>query len=334
MKRGLLCLVVMLCTVTLVRADQAIRSLQQTLKERGFYYGVVTGDKSAETTAAIRRYQIRNGLKVTGEINEETLRSVNSNAVASASRPASKPATIQRNSVRPEASARLSQSSPSPSFRQPDRPVETNPPYSASFYQSGPLWVNRQSIIAGAQYQLMHRGYYRGRVDGKYGSQTAFAVRAFQLSAGLPPTGRLDIATINALGSSGTEFADSAPASRGDETWIPVTKFKHGRWKVKWKKYHRSWAARTATKIDRQIVTTCGTLTMRTSKSVRSIAIRGVACAASAHSPSDAHLIPLKTADTTAVRLVSSCAPDLRRRLWRGAQRTIFGNDRRTHPEN
>src|SRR4030095_1740337 len=115
MKRSLLCFVVMLCTLSLVRADQAIRSLQQTLKDRGFYYGAVTGDKSAETSAAIRRYQIRNGLKVTGEINEETLRSVNSNAVASASQPASKPAIIQPNSVRPDASARLGQSSAPPS---------------------------------------------------------------------------------------------------------------------------------------------------------------------------------------------------------------------------
>jgi peptidoglycan hydrolase-like protein with peptidoglycan-binding domain len=270
MKRSLLCFVVMLCTVSLVLADQAIQSLQQTLKERGFYYGTVTGNKSAETTAAVRRYQIRNGLKVTGEVNEETLHSVNPNAVASASQPASKPATIQPNSVRPDASARLgqssappsqpaskpatiqsnslppdasaylSQSSPPPSFRQPDRPVETNPPYSASFYQSAPLRVNRRTI-AGAQYQLMSRGYYRGRVNGKYGRQMAFAVRAFQSSAGLPPTGRLDIETVKALGSSDTEFADSAPASPGYETWMPVTKFKHGKWKVKWKKYHRSF---------------------------------------------------------------------------------------------
>src|SRR5258708_2212035 len=96
-------------------------------------------------------------------------------------------------------------------------------------------------MIAGAQYQLMSRGYYRGRVDGKYGRQMAFAVRAFQSSAGLPPTGRLDIETVKALGSSDTNFADSAPASRVDEAWMPVTKFKHGKWKVKWKKYHRSF---------------------------------------------------------------------------------------------
>ena len=242
MKRALLCFVVTLCAVSLVRADQTIRSLQQTLKNQGFYYGAVTGDKSAETTAAIRRYQIRNGLQVTGEIDEETLRSVNSssNSVASASQPASKPAAIQPNSVRPDASARLSQSSPPPSFNQLNRPLETNPPYSASFYQSAPLRVNRR-IIAGAQYQLMSRGYYRGRVDGKYGSRTAFAVRAFQSSAGIPPSGRLDIETVRAFGSSDAHFAYLAPAPRQYETWMPMRRFKHGKWKVKWKKYNRPW---------------------------------------------------------------------------------------------
>jgi peptidoglycan hydrolase-like protein with peptidoglycan-binding domain len=236
-KRSWLCFVVTLCAVSLVRADQGIRSLQQTLKDQGFYYGAVTGDKNTETTAAIRRYQIRNGLPVTGEINEETLRSVNpsSNAVSSASQAASKPAAIQPSSARADASARLSQRSPPSSVNQPDRPLETNPPYSASFYQSAPLRVNRR-IIAGAQYQLMSRGYFSGRVDGKYGSRTALAVRAFQSSAGLPPTGRLDIETVKA---SDADFAYTAPASRSYETWLPVTKFKHGKWKVKWKKSHR-----------------------------------------------------------------------------------------------
>jgi peptidoglycan hydrolase-like protein with peptidoglycan-binding domain len=238
MKRPLLYFVVTLCAVSLVRADQAIWSLQQALKNQGFYYGAVTGEKSAEMTAAIRRYQIRNGLQVTGEINEETLRSVNSNAVASAPHPAGKPAAIQPNSIHPDASARLSQSSPPPSFRRSDRPLETNPPYSVNFYQSAPLRVNRRTI-AGAQYQLMSRGYYRGRVDGRDGSRTSFAVRAFQSSAGLPPTGRLDIETVKALGSSDADLAYLTPTGRQYETWTPVTKFKHGKWKVKWKKSHR-----------------------------------------------------------------------------------------------
>ena len=242
MKRSLLFLVVALCAVSLVRADQSIRSLQQTLKDQGFYYGTVTGERNAETTAAIRRYQIRNGLKVTGEVNDETTHSLSSssNSLAAVSRPSAKPAAPQSDSAHSDTGSTFAQTSPSPSFSQPTRPLETNPSYSESFYQSAPLRVNRQTI-AEAQYQLISRGYYRGRVDGKYGSQTTFAVRAFQSSAGLPPTGRLDMQTLEALGSSDTDFAYTAPPSPVYENWIPVTKFKHGKWKLKWKKYQREW---------------------------------------------------------------------------------------------
>src|SRR5438128_2621095 len=79
-KRAIVHLIVAVCAAGLVRADQTTQSVQQALKEQGFYYGNVTGDKSAETTAAIRRYQIRNGLQVTGEIDPETLRSLNVNS--------------------------------------------------------------------------------------------------------------------------------------------------------------------------------------------------------------------------------------------------------------
>jgi peptidoglycan hydrolase-like protein with peptidoglycan-binding domain len=240
--KPLLCLVATLCAAGLVQADQTIRSLQQALKDKGFYYGSVTGEKSAETTAAIRRYQIRNGLQVTGEINDEMLRSLGSSSdpVAAASQSNAKPAATQPTNIRPDASSRLTQSSPPPLSGQPDREAETNPSYATSFYQSAPPRVNRR-IVAEAQYQLMSRGYYRGRMDGSYGPQTAFGLRAFQDSAGLVPTGRFDMETLNALGLSDTDLAYAAPASRLNKSWIPVTRFKHGKWKVKWKQYHRPW---------------------------------------------------------------------------------------------
>ena len=249
--KPLLCLVATLCAAGLVHANQTIQSLQQTLKDKGFYYGTVTGEKNSETTAAIRRYQIRNGLKVTGDINEETSDSLNSstNSVAAASQSSAKPAASQPASIRPEASSRVTHSSPPPlseqpdvaetSSDQPDVPA-TNPLSTASFYQSAPVRVNRR-LITEAQYQLMSRGYYRGRIDGRSGRQTAFGVRAFQSSAGLLPTGRVDMKTLNALGLSDADFAYAAPASRLNQSWVPVTKFKHGKWKVKWKQYHRPW---------------------------------------------------------------------------------------------
>jgi len=239
--KPLLYVVLTLSAVGVLHADQTIRSLQQALKNNGLYYGKVTGENGIETSAAIRRYQIRNGLKVTGDINEETSRLLSSstNAVAAASQPSPKPAAPRPTGIRPNAGSFVTHSSPPPSSGQSEVPA-TNPSYLATFYDSVPTRVNRR-IIAEAQYQLMSRGYYRGRIDGAYGSRTAFAVRAFQSGAGLPLTGRLDTQTLDALGSSNPDVANFTSASRQNETWVPVTKLKHRKWKVKWTKYHRPW---------------------------------------------------------------------------------------------
>src|SRR6266508_3996862 len=130
MKRKIIYFVVALCVASLVRADQTVQSVQQALKDQGFYYGNVTGDKSAETTAAVRRYQIRNGLQVTGEMNPETLRSLSINShSAAASQSTSKPVVTQSNSVRPDDSSRLSQNASPSSPSEPDRRVEVNPTF-------------------------------------------------------------------------------------------------------------------------------------------------------------------------------------------------------------
>src|SRR5204863_4171413 len=104
MKRTILYSVIALLFVRLVDAGQTVQSVQQALKDQGFYYGNVTGDKSSETTAAVRRYQIRNGLQVTGEMDPQTLHSLNANSnSAASSQSTSKPAVAQQNTntVRP-----------------------------------------------------------------------------------------------------------------------------------------------------------------------------------------------------------------------------------------
>ncbi len=69
-------ILILLTSVGPLWADQAIQNVQQALKDQGFYYGEITGTKDADTTAAIRRYQIRNGLQITGDLNAETLKSL------------------------------------------------------------------------------------------------------------------------------------------------------------------------------------------------------------------------------------------------------------------
>jgi peptidoglycan hydrolase-like protein with peptidoglycan-binding domain len=239
-KQTTLHLVVALCLAGLVRADQMIQSVQQALKDQGFYYGNVTGDKSAETIAAIRRYQIRNGLQVTGEINPETLRSlnVNPNSVSSRSLTSTSPAT-QPTAARPDVSSRLKPDSPPRSVDESSRRDETSQAFSGAAYESASPLMSRRMVVAEVKRQLTSRGYYRGRINGRYGHRAASAVRAFQSRSGIPPTGRLDTRTLDALGLSASNLAYLEPAAPLNETWVPVTKFKHGKWKVKWKKYHR-----------------------------------------------------------------------------------------------
>src|SRR5437899_12911200 len=83
-------ILILLTSVGPLWADQAIQNVQQALKDQGFYYGEITGTKDADTTAAIRRYQIRNGLQITGDLNEEALKSLGvDSSVARASAKAS-----------------------------------------------------------------------------------------------------------------------------------------------------------------------------------------------------------------------------------------------------
>ena len=57
---------------TLQAADQT-REIQKELKEEGFYFGEVDGTAGPALSAAIKRFQIRNGLEVTGDASQETL---------------------------------------------------------------------------------------------------------------------------------------------------------------------------------------------------------------------------------------------------------------------
>src|ERR1700757_1958814 len=55
-----------------VRADDNVREVQTKLSNEGFYFGQIDGAYSSELSAALSRYQIRNGLPITGQLDVET----------------------------------------------------------------------------------------------------------------------------------------------------------------------------------------------------------------------------------------------------------------------
>ena len=71
-KRFVLALATGLAVVGFVSADDNLRAVQQKLREGGFYSGEIDGAYSSQLSAALTRYQIRNGLPITGQLDVDT----------------------------------------------------------------------------------------------------------------------------------------------------------------------------------------------------------------------------------------------------------------------
>ena len=190
-------------------ADRAIESVQQKLKDEGFYYGDINGQKDADTTAAIRRYQIRNGLQITGELNAETLRSLGLNskpATTPAPGLAHTPGPTPPDYVQPTPAAPRATPAPPPQNNddyedtpEPPQPqVEGANVFDGTPYQAAPPEI-QQDIVSRTQMILLRMGYYRAEIDGLYGPAMNFALRNYQARLGLRPTGRLDVETLASL---------------------------------------------------------------------------------------------------------------------------------------
>jgi len=230
-----------------MHADQLVESVQQALKDQGFYYGEINGETNANLTAAIRRYQIRNGLQVSGELNSETLQSLGINSSAStqpATKPASpKPAEPAKPSGPPSnETANASPAAPIQPFSNapqdqqiyPSNPVTpgTSPGgiLAGTPFEAAPAGVQR-NVILSAQIALARRGLYHEQIDGVFGPAMEFSLRAYQARTRLPVTGRLDLETLAALqllpGPRGRFYDPShrrmppppGPPVRGE--WVP-----------------------------------------------------------------------------------------------------------------
>jgi peptidoglycan hydrolase-like protein with peptidoglycan-binding domain len=210
--KGKIAALILIASVVVSRADQMIERLQQALKNQGFYYGEITGEKNAELTAAIRRYQIRNGLQVNGELDTETVNSIETNSTTPAQQPG--------NGASPEAVQPSAEKSPGERADLTPPPVQpfTNPSPDQQIYPSHPASPAasatgvlartpfetappevQRNVIVSAQIALARRGLYHGEINGVYGPAMQTSLRAYQARAKIPVTGQLDLETLAAL---------------------------------------------------------------------------------------------------------------------------------------
>jgi peptidoglycan hydrolase-like protein with peptidoglycan-binding domain len=220
------CITVLLLLAAFARGDELTKKVQTELKSQGFFYTDVNGVNGPETAAAIKRYQIRNGLEVTGTLSKETLEALGVQSDGS-SAPAPGPgaAPVERESPAPPNLRKdtpvesdrnfLKKPSPRPSIprdddaesprsespRTPNATIggsEYTKVFSRTPYAAAPLEV-QQSTLRRAQKFLAEQGFYHERVDGNVGPGTEEAILGYQRFIRLPLTGRLDMETLSAM---------------------------------------------------------------------------------------------------------------------------------------
>jgi len=139
----------------------ALTQVQERLRQAGAYGGRADGVWGPDSQSALERFQQRNGLQVTGTLNQATAATLGLNpgellgggATASGTAaPEAEPGSLSRPAVR-----------------------------------------NLQS-------RLRVLGFYRGTVDGIWGAGTQAAIERFQQGRGLQPTGQINPATAQAMG--------------------------------------------------------------------------------------------------------------------------------------
>jgi len=146
-----------------LHADETVLATQKKLAQLGFYKGTPDGQMGSQTGAAIRRYQIAENLKVTGELNRQTL-----------------------------AQLGIAGQAPVPAYVA-----------IADIFKGGPyISVGPEmqvAVVRQAQKNLKLLGYYSGPEDGMPNGGLVSALKIWQKSAGFRQSGRFDENTLKGL---------------------------------------------------------------------------------------------------------------------------------------
>ncbi len=165
----------------------AVKSIQEKLKQLGYYSGKIDGDYGSGTKKAVKAFQKAKGLKQTGNVNSTTLKKIND--------------------------AMSSSSTSSSSSETSSGDGKTCKP------------GDKGEAVKAVQKKLKSLGYYSGSIDGDYGNGTKSAVKAFQKANGLTANGTANSKTISKLNSSSAKSAGGGGS--GSTSTESLNWFKH-----------------------------------------------------------------------------------------------------------
>lgn len=147
-------------------ADDALKAVQTKLARMGYYDGTVDGAWGSQTAAAVRRFQLAQNLRVTGELDAGTLRALDVKTT-------------------------------------PGTPPKSRAVALADVFVGGPYLTAPPEFqvrtVREAQKNLKLLGFYDGPADGQPNAALTEALRAYQKSSRFKATGRLDKATLQGL---------------------------------------------------------------------------------------------------------------------------------------
>ena len=175
---------------------ELVTKLQKRLIELGYLSGKASGIYDANTIAAVRNFQKKNGLTSNGTANADTQNLLYSDAAIDASTTATPKPT---NTPKPTAT-------PSPTPAIPSKTL-----------RSGDTGTDVRTL----QKRLKALKYYRGTVDGKMEKDTVKALKAFQEANGLKADGVAGKETYAVLFSDEALTKGTTPTPAVTETPVP-----------------------------------------------------------------------------------------------------------------
>jgi peptidoglycan hydrolase-like protein with peptidoglycan-binding domain len=201
-----------------------IQQAEAQLKDLGFYSGPVDGNETPALSGAIRRYQIRQGLEVTGKLSKETVEALGLEGVPAESGPGQPvreplpepvrepvlgalpvPPERERPVVKaervlpvPSASVGGGGGVSRRSYPASDPKEEYGRILEGTPYERAPLEV-QALVVHRAQDILSQRGFYRGKLHGAVTPEFGEAVLGYQRSRGLVVSGCLDLRTLQRM---------------------------------------------------------------------------------------------------------------------------------------